>query len=355
MKSHLLPHVVGGFFHWLRHGASSPNTGSLLQPEAMFPMFHLKVCGLTRFQDLQAVAHGGATHWGTVMVPGTPRHVSLEHLTSLAQAVATWEAQEGSHHTQGMVWTLVVQVPYSEKPLEETLGFIETELDAWFHMVSQALKTLQHVRPNTPLWLQCHGLYEFACMCQQHPNTEKGHALWERTITRFHQLRKETPMADLLPWSLALCYTGALAPSLDSWRTWHQWHTSSTSAGTLPFFVPTDTAMTPLQAVSSYAPSAYLLDLPKRGPLSLQEALPLVKPYLLPDGQRGCPIWLAGKLSPEVYPWVKATLSGYDSPNGWDIASGVEYHSENIPEGIPQGAKSPEKLQAWFEGFMTNP
>jgi indole-3-glycerol phosphate synthase/phosphoribosylanthranilate isomerase len=44
----------------------------------------VKVCGLTREEDVAAVAAAGATHAGLILVPGTPRHLDLEQAADLA-------------------------------------------------------------------------------------------------------------------------------------------------------------------------------------------------------------------------------------------------------------------------------
>ncbi|WP_338502510.1 bifunctional indole-3-glycerol-phosphate synthase TrpC/phosphoribosylanthranilate isomerase TrpF [Sphingomonas kaistensis] len=46
----------------------------------------VKVCGLTREEDVGAVAAAGATHAGIILVPGTPRAVSAEQARVLAEA-----------------------------------------------------------------------------------------------------------------------------------------------------------------------------------------------------------------------------------------------------------------------------
>jgi indole-3-glycerol phosphate synthase/phosphoribosylanthranilate isomerase len=46
----------------------------------------VKICGLTREEDVAAVAAAGATHAGIILVPGTPRAVSVEQAQMLAQA-----------------------------------------------------------------------------------------------------------------------------------------------------------------------------------------------------------------------------------------------------------------------------
>lgn len=46
----------------------------------------VKVCGLTRSEDVAAAAAAGATHAGIIMIPGTPRHVGLEQAGVLAAA-----------------------------------------------------------------------------------------------------------------------------------------------------------------------------------------------------------------------------------------------------------------------------
>ena len=46
----------------------------------------VKVCGLTREEDLAAVAAAGATHAGIIMVPGTPRAVQPQQAQALAEA-----------------------------------------------------------------------------------------------------------------------------------------------------------------------------------------------------------------------------------------------------------------------------
>jgi indole-3-glycerol phosphate synthase/phosphoribosylanthranilate isomerase len=46
----------------------------------------VKLCGLTDVQDVQIAARAGATHAGLIMVPGTPRQVSIGEAAPLAVA-----------------------------------------------------------------------------------------------------------------------------------------------------------------------------------------------------------------------------------------------------------------------------
>ncbi len=46
----------------------------------------VKLCGLTRVADVELAAAAGATHAGIIMVPGTPRAVSVEQALPLAKA-----------------------------------------------------------------------------------------------------------------------------------------------------------------------------------------------------------------------------------------------------------------------------
>jgi indole-3-glycerol phosphate synthase/phosphoribosylanthranilate isomerase len=49
----------------------------------------VKICGLTRAEDVRAAATSGASHAGLILVPGTPRALTAEHaapLASLARA-----------------------------------------------------------------------------------------------------------------------------------------------------------------------------------------------------------------------------------------------------------------------------
>jgi len=45
----------------------------------------VKVCGLTRAEDVRAAATAGATHAGLILVPGTPRALTLEQAKPLAE------------------------------------------------------------------------------------------------------------------------------------------------------------------------------------------------------------------------------------------------------------------------------
>ncbi|NJC04636.1 indole-3-glycerol phosphate synthase/phosphoribosylanthranilate isomerase [Sphingomonas kaistensis] len=47
----------------------------------------VKVCGLTRLEDVAAVAAAGSTHAGIIVVPGTPRAVAREQARALAEAI----------------------------------------------------------------------------------------------------------------------------------------------------------------------------------------------------------------------------------------------------------------------------
>jgi indole-3-glycerol phosphate synthase/phosphoribosylanthranilate isomerase len=46
----------------------------------------VKLCGLTRLEDVELAARSGATHAGMVFVPGTPRAVTVEQAQPLADA-----------------------------------------------------------------------------------------------------------------------------------------------------------------------------------------------------------------------------------------------------------------------------
>ena len=46
----------------------------------------VKLCGLTRLEDVELAARSGATHAGMVLVPGTPRAVTVEQARPLAKA-----------------------------------------------------------------------------------------------------------------------------------------------------------------------------------------------------------------------------------------------------------------------------
>ena len=48
----------------------------------------VKICGLTRAEDLEAAAAAGATHAGLIMVPGTPRCLDQDAAADLAAAAA---------------------------------------------------------------------------------------------------------------------------------------------------------------------------------------------------------------------------------------------------------------------------
>jgi indole-3-glycerol phosphate synthase/phosphoribosylanthranilate isomerase len=47
----------------------------------------VKVCGLTREEDVAAAAAAGATHGGIILVPGTPRHVESGRARELGEAM----------------------------------------------------------------------------------------------------------------------------------------------------------------------------------------------------------------------------------------------------------------------------
>jgi indole-3-glycerol phosphate synthase/phosphoribosylanthranilate isomerase len=47
----------------------------------------VKVCGLTREEDVAAAAAAGATHGGIILVLGTPRHVEIERARELGEAM----------------------------------------------------------------------------------------------------------------------------------------------------------------------------------------------------------------------------------------------------------------------------
>lgn len=48
----------------------------------------LKLCGITRAEDMAAAARAGADYAGMVLVPGTPRFVPREHIAALMAAAS---------------------------------------------------------------------------------------------------------------------------------------------------------------------------------------------------------------------------------------------------------------------------
>lgn len=50
-------------------------------------MTRIKICGITREQDIQAVAHSGADALGLVFYTKSPRHVTLQQAARLARAM----------------------------------------------------------------------------------------------------------------------------------------------------------------------------------------------------------------------------------------------------------------------------
>ncbi len=50
-------------------------------------MTRIKICGITRAQDLHAVAHGGADAVGLVFYEKSPRHVTLSHAVELSRVL----------------------------------------------------------------------------------------------------------------------------------------------------------------------------------------------------------------------------------------------------------------------------
>ena len=40
----------------------------------------LKICGITRPEDMAAAEHAGAAYTGMILVPGTPRYVPRERI-----------------------------------------------------------------------------------------------------------------------------------------------------------------------------------------------------------------------------------------------------------------------------------
>ncbi len=53
-------------------------------------MTRIKICGITRVQDVQAVAHSGADALGLVFYEQSPRNVSLQQAVILARAVPSF-------------------------------------------------------------------------------------------------------------------------------------------------------------------------------------------------------------------------------------------------------------------------
>jgi len=49
----------------------------------------VKLCGLTRTEDVELAARSGATHVGMIFVPGTPRAVTVDQASGLAKAAKT--------------------------------------------------------------------------------------------------------------------------------------------------------------------------------------------------------------------------------------------------------------------------
>ncbi|MFM7468482.1 MAG: hypothetical protein ACKO37_03155 [Vampirovibrionales bacterium] len=337
------------FHHHLQQALQTSSLSQNADPPSVSSWVpSIKVCGLTRLEDMVRVAKLGGTHWGTIMVPETPRHLDLKALRTLLEEVTHLDCREGSTWHHGMTWVLVVQLPKAFASLSASQDFnalYESVLVPWLNQVHDTLEMIASYRQQAPLWVQCHGLYECFLACQhQHALT-----FWQKIIEAFHHARKVSDK--LIPWSLALSYVGETAPSKE-WCRWHSWHQAfnhsshPTPSLEAPFYIPQN--LEPLRH-DAFLPQAYILDLPKGLPLTLEETLPVLPSFLLPHAQRGCPIWLAGKLSPETLPQVFKALQGLPLPDGWDVASGVEYAKVTQARPLLTSAKSPERLEAWFQ------
>lgn len=73
----------------------------------MGPELYVKICGLTREEDVDAVIHSGASAIGLNLWPGSPRSVSLQRAKVLAQ------------RARGKVEVVTVTVDASDAQLEE--------------------------------------------------------------------------------------------------------------------------------------------------------------------------------------------------------------------------------------------
>ncbi|MDO8412157.1 MAG: phosphoribosylanthranilate isomerase [Gallionellaceae bacterium] len=78
-------------------------------------MTRIKICGLTRVQDIQAAANCGADALGLVFYDKSPRYVSLQQAVQLAQAIPPFIAVVGLFVNAEAAWVRAVlqQIPLS--------------------------------------------------------------------------------------------------------------------------------------------------------------------------------------------------------------------------------------------------
>ncbi len=103
----------------------------------------VKLCGLTRREDVELAAQAGATHIGMIFVPGTPRAVTVEQARGLAATARTHGLR-----TVGV---------FRDAPRDEVAATArDLELDVvQLHGVEDAAAVRDRLREPTELWAVC--------------------------------------------------------------------------------------------------------------------------------------------------------------------------------------------------------
>jgi phosphoribosylanthranilate isomerase len=107
----------------------------------------IKICGLTRLQDVHAVVNAGADAIGFVFYPPSPRFVSPDSAAALAQWVPPFMTRVGLfvNAEPGDVKAVLAEVPL------ELLQFHGDEDDAYCRQFGRPFIKAARVRPETDL------------------------------------------------------------------------------------------------------------------------------------------------------------------------------------------------------------
>lgn len=113
-------------------------------------MTRIKICGITREQDLQAVVRSGADAFGLVFHDKSPRHVSLQQAAQLAKAVPPFVTTVGLfvNPSVGYVNDVLAKVPL------DLLQFHGEETPEFCQQFGKPYLKVIRVRPETDL-VQC--------------------------------------------------------------------------------------------------------------------------------------------------------------------------------------------------------
>ncbi|MBI1174684.1 MAG: phosphoribosylanthranilate isomerase [Sideroxydans sp.] len=120
-------------------------------------MTRIKICGITRAEDVQAVAAGGADAFGLVFYDKSPRHVTVQQAAQLARAVPPFLAAVGLFVNPAAA---EVRAVLNQVPLDVLQFHGEEEPEFCAQFARPYLKAIR-VKPGVDL-IQCAARYSGA-------------------------------------------------------------------------------------------------------------------------------------------------------------------------------------------------